>query len=190
MPLTHEDALNVIAANRGNRVAIPSMGSVAIWPGLSDTGLDFSHIPSSMGQAPALGLGLALAQPQRGVVVMCGDGSLLMNLGCLVTIADHPANLWLILIDNGLYEVTGGQPVAGSGHTDFSGLARAAGIQRVYSASELSEWQRIAPEVFAGDGPVFVCLRVEGRYGQKTPVPPRSMSEQIQRLRSAINAVE
>jgi thiamine pyrophosphate-dependent acetolactate synthase large subunit-like protein len=147
-------------------------------------------MPSSMGQGPALGLGLALAQPKRGVIVLCGDGSLLMNLGCLVTIAQHPADLWLVVVDNGLYEVTGGQPVAGSGRTDYAQLARASGIQRVYSSSDKDDWEKLAPEALSGNGPVFIWLKVEGRTGQKTPSPPRPMAEQIQRLRSSLNATE
>jgi thiamine pyrophosphate-dependent acetolactate synthase large subunit-like protein len=60
-------------------------------------------------------------------VVVCGDGHLLMNLGCLVTLAAHPADVFLVVVDNGVYEVTGGQPSPGAGRTDFAGLARAAG---------------------------------------------------------------
>src|ERR1700751_3929382 len=131
--MTQREALEALAAPRGEHVVITAMGSVGIWPDLSDTPLDFAYIPSAMGQAPALGLGLALAQPERGVIVVNGDGCMLMSLGSLGTIAHHPANLYLLIIDNGHYEVTGGQPTAGAGHTDFAGLASAAGIQRVYS---------------------------------------------------------
>ena len=190
MPTTLEEALTVVAAHRGSRVVFTTMSSAGIWPKLSDTSFDFTYIPSAMGQGPSLGLGLALAQPERGGIVLCGDGSLLMNLGCLVTIAQHPANLWLLLIDNGLYEVTGGQPVAGAGRTDFAALARAAGIARVYTFSEKVELEQSAKELFAGAGPVFVWLKVQGRLGQKTPTAPRPMAEQIRRLREALGNVE
>src|SRR5262245_28184783 len=133
MTMTHREALEVVAAHRGQRIVITTMASIAVWPALSDTPLDFAYIPSAMGHAPALGLGLALAQPGRGVIVVNGDGCTLMNLGCLVTLASQPADVYLLIMDNGLYEVTGGQPTAGSGRTDFAGLADAAGIQRVYS---------------------------------------------------------
>ena len=139
-----------------------------------------------MGQGPALALGLALAQPQRGALVINGDGSMLMNLGSLVTLANHPANVYLVIIDNGIYEVTGGQPTAGTGHTDFAGLARAAGIQRVYTFADLKSWQGGAGEALAGPGPVLVWLKVEGRLGQKTPTAPRPMAEQITRLKAAL----
>jgi thiamine pyrophosphate-dependent acetolactate synthase large subunit-like protein len=184
--MTHREALEVLAAHRGERVVISTMTSVGIWPRLSDTPLDFAYLPSAMGQAPSLGLGLALAQPQRGVIVLNGEGSMLMNLGSLVTLAHHPANIYLLILDNGLYEVTGGQPTAGTGHTDFAGLARAAGIRRVYAFETAEAWRLGAAEALSGPGPVVVWLKVEGRLGQKTPAAPRSMAEQIARLKQAL----
>ena len=141
-----------------------------------------------MGQGPALGLGLALAQPEHGVIVINGDGSMLMNLGCLVTLANHPANLYLVIVDNGMYEVTGGQATAGRGHADFAGLARAAGIQRVYTFDTIDAWRAGAVDALSGCGPVVIWLKVEGRTGQKTPSPPRSMAEQIARLRKVLGS--
>jgi thiamine pyrophosphate-dependent acetolactate synthase large subunit-like protein len=184
--MIHREVLEVLAAERGDRAVITTMGSVAVWPAMSDTPLDFAYIPSSMGQGVSLGLGLALAQP-RGVVVVSGDGSLLMNLGSLVTVASHPANLTVLLIDNGLYEVTGGQDVAGSGRTDFAGLARAAGIGRVFVFSELSAWKAGASEALKGPGPAFVWLKVAGERGKATPAPPRPMKDQIARLTGALS---
>ena len=121
------------------------MSSAGVWPSLSDTPLDFTYIPSAMGQGPPLALGLALAQPERGVIVVNGDGCMLMNLGSLVTLAHHPAGVYLLILDNGLYEVTGGQLTAGAGHTDFAGLARAAGIQRVYTFESADSLARALP---------------------------------------------
>ena len=72
--MTHREALEVLAAHRGGRIVVTTMGSIGIWPALSDTPLDFAYIPSAMGHGPPLGLGLALAQPERGVVVVNGDG--------------------------------------------------------------------------------------------------------------------
>ena len=184
--MTHREALEVVAAHRSDRVVLTTMGSVALWPQLSGSPLDFHYIPSAMGHGPDLALGLALARPDRGVIVLNGDGCMLMNLGCLVTLANHPANVYLVVIDNGLYEVTGGQPTAGTGHADFAGLARAAGIGRVYAFDTLGAWRARASEALSGPGPVVVWLRVEGRLGQKTPKAPRPMAEQIARLRQAL----
>jgi thiamine pyrophosphate-dependent acetolactate synthase large subunit-like protein len=162
------------------------MASIGIWPQLSNTPIDFAYMPSAMGQGPGLALGLALAHPERGAIVLNGDGSMLMNLGSLVTLANHPANVYLIILDNGIYEVTGGQPTAGSGHTDFAGMARAAGIRRVYTFDDLSPWQEQAGEALAGPGPAVIWLRVKGRMGQRTPAPPRPMAEQITRLKQVL----
>ena len=181
-------ALEVLAAHRGDKVVVTTMSAVGVWPRLSDTPMDFAYLPSSMSQGPALGLGLALAQPDRGVVVVNGDGCTLMSLGSLVTIANHPANLYLLILDNALYEVTGGQPTAGSGRVDFAAMARAAGIRRVYAFDAVEDWRARAAEALTGPGPVVVWLRVEGKYGQSTPKPPRPMAEQIERLRQALNA--
>jgi thiamine pyrophosphate-dependent acetolactate synthase large subunit-like protein len=184
--MSQRAALEVLAAHRGGHLVVTTMSAVAIWPELSDGPLDFAYLPSAMGQAPALGLGLALAQPGRGVVVVNGEGSMLMNLGSLVTLADHPAPIYLLILDNGLYEVTGGQTTAGTGHADFAALARAAGIPRTYTFGDLESWRRAAAEALAGPGPVVIWLKVEGRLGQKTPKAPRPMSEQIARLRQGL----
>jgi thiamine pyrophosphate-dependent acetolactate synthase large subunit-like protein len=184
--MTAQQALEVLARHRGERIVVTTMTAVGLWPALSDTPLDFAYLPSSMGQGSALGLGLALAQPQRGVIVVTGDGSMLMNLGSLVTMANHPAELFLIILDNGLYEVTGGQPTPGAGHVDFAALARAAGISRAYSFTSADDWGAGAAEALARPGPVVSSLVVEGRLGQSTPRAPHPMAEQIERLRRAL----
>jgi thiamine pyrophosphate-dependent acetolactate synthase large subunit-like protein len=187
--MTTREALEVLAAHRGNHVVLTTMTAVGLWPQLSDTALDFAYMPSAMGQGPGLALGLALAQPGRGVVVVTGDGSMLMNLGSFVTLAHQPAGVYLLILDNGLYEVTGGQATAGTGHADFAALARGAGIGRVYVCEDLAAWKATAPQALAGPGPVVVWLKVEGRLGQKTPSAPRPMAEQIQRLRQALGVI-
>ncbi len=190
MQMTQRQALEVLAQHRGEKVVITTMSAAGIWPELSDSPLDFVYLPSSMGQGPSLGLGLALAQSDRGVIVVNGDGCTLMNLGSLVTIASHPANLYVLVMDNGLYEVTGGQRYAGSECVDFAWIARGSGIHRVYAFNTLQDWQAKAAATLQGDGPVVVWLKVEGRYGQSTPKPPRPMSEQIARLRNALGVVD
>jgi thiamine pyrophosphate-dependent acetolactate synthase large subunit-like protein len=182
------EALRVVADHRGERIVITTMAAVGAWPEMSDTPLDFAYMPSSMGQAPALGLGLALAHPERGVIVINGDGSMLMNLGSLVTLAAHPAPVYLVIMDNQLYEVTGGQPTVGAGKVDFAGLARSAGIARAYRFDTLEHWQAGAAEALSGPGPVAIWLRIEGRLGQRTPRPPRPMAEQLKRLRTALES--
>lgn len=188
MSLSLEEALAVIGRHRGEQVVIPTMASVGSWPAVSDTPLDFAYMPSSMGQGIAIGLGVALAQPDRGVIVLSGDGSLLMNLGSLVTVASHPAKLRIVLMDNGLYEVTGGQPTPGAHRINYALLAQGAGLGRVYSADTPASWEAHAAAALSGPGPTFSWLKIAGRLGMKTPKPPRPMAEQIRRLREAITA--
>lgn len=188
--MTARQALEVLARYRGDHIVLTTMTAVGLWPELSNSPLDFAYMPSAMGQGPGLALGLALAQPQRGVIVVNGDGSMLMNLGSLVTLASHPANVYLIVMDNALYEVTGGQPPAGAGRTDYAALARGAGLGRVYAFEEAEAWGAGASEALSGPGPVFIWLKVEGRLGQQTPRPPRPMREQIERLRGALGIAE
>jgi sulfopyruvate decarboxylase subunit beta len=164
MAMSHEEALSVLAKHRGDRIVITTMTAVGMWPALSDTPLDFAYMPSAMGHGPALGLGLALAQPERGVIVLNGDGSTLMSLGSMVTLANHPADVYLIIMD----------------------MARSAGIQRVYTFEDAASWSQGAAAALSGKGPVAIWLKLQGRLGQKTPKPPRAMSEQIARLRQAI----
>src|SRR5262249_44786744 len=123
---------------------------------------------------------------RHAVVVVSGDGHLLMNLGCLVTLAAHPANLFLLVMDNGTYEVTGGQPIPGAGRTDFASLARAAGIRRVYSCPTAEDWRGGAAEALSGQGPVVVWLKVEPRAAQRAPTAMRPMREQIARLQEVL----
>ncbi len=184
--MSQRQALETLARHRGDKIVVTTMSSVGLWPEFSTSPLDFYFIPSAMGHAPGLGLGLALAQPGRGVIIVNGDGCMLMNLGALVTLAHHPAAVYLLILDNGLYEVTGGQRPAGAGQVDFAGLARAAGIPRVFTFDSLENWQLGAAAALSGPGPVLLWLKVEGRLGQKTPQAPLPMKDQIIRLRQAL----
>ena len=183
-------ALEILARNRGSHVVISTMSAAGLWPGISDTPLDFVYLPSTMGQGPPFGLGIALACPGRGVVVVNGDGCMLMNLGCLVTVAGHPANLYIVIMDNGVYGLTGGQKTAGSGNVDYANIARGAGINRVYSFASEEKWERGAAEALSGSGPVFIQLKISPASGKNKQAMPRPMSDQINRLKLALTSSE
>ena len=121
-------ALTALHGRRRDEVVVTTMTSTPAWGLISarpELDLDFGDC---MGKASSLGLGLALGRPRLGVWVLDGDGSLVMNLGTLVTIAQQaPPNLLHVVLENGVYEWTGGQPLPGTGRTDLVSLAGAAG---------------------------------------------------------------
>ncbi len=176
-------AMSILCQARTNQIVISTMSAAGAWQHLTDSPLDFTYIPSSMGQGAALAFGLALAIPSRPVLALIGDGSLLMNPGCLVTIADWQVNLHVILIENGHYEVTGGQRLAGSARVDYQQLAEASGIQHRHRFEESADWQQHVAAIIHGPGPSFTVLKIDGQQQQKTPTPKRGMAEQVRRLR-------
>jgi thiamine pyrophosphate-dependent acetolactate synthase large subunit-like protein len=180
MPL--DESLKVVASHRREGDAVIStMSAAREWMKLGVHPLDFIYAPSAMGQAPALGLGIAIAQPERRVIVLNGDGCLLMNLGCLVTITGQaPPNYLLATFDNSVYEVTGQQWTAassearrgGAGAVDYCQIARGSGFSSVFEFEHLEDWRQGAPKVLAARGPVFVLLRVAPVPGGEVPKSP------------------
>lgn len=170
----------LLAARDGECVVLSTMSAAREWMKLGTHPRDFIYAPSAMGEAPSLGLGLALSQPARKVIVLNGDGCLLMNLGCLVTItAEAPANFLLIVFDNSVYEVTGQQLTAaaaavrrGAGPVDFSQIARGCGFSAVYEFARIDDWRAGVAEVLSARGPTFVVLRVEPVPGGEVPRSP------------------
>jgi thiamine pyrophosphate-dependent acetolactate synthase large subunit-like protein len=196
-PMTLADALRVVHASRGETdVVIATMGAAREWMAISRHPLDWIFVPSSMGQATSLGLGLALARPDRRVIVLNGDGSMLMNLGSLVTItAEAPANLAILLLDNGAYEVTGAQPTpgapgarAGRDRLDFGAVANACGFRSVYRFARQEEWARDAATVLAGPGPTFVHLDVQADPAAGAPRSPGPAPERARRFMAALGS--
>jgi len=176
--MSGRSAVEVVRRWRGpGDVVITTMGTARDWMAGPMTPLDVVLVPSSMGQATSLGLGIALAQPTRRVVVLNGDGSLLMNLGSLVTIAAAGAdNLVVVVFANGVYEITGAQPVPGVGVVDWVAMAGAAGIRSAERIETLEAWEREAPRVLAGPGPTLVSLTIEPEaalagVGPRSPGP-------------------
>src|SRR3974390_441517 len=112
------------------------------------------YMLGSMGLACPIALGVALAQPERGVIALEGDGSILMSLGCFATIATlKPRNLTMIIWDNGLYQITGKQVTATSHATDIVAVARAAGIANSEWVRDEAHFEALAARGFKDGGP-------------------------------------
>lgn len=115
----------------------------------------------AMGQAAPFALGLAMARPEKRVVLMTGDGELLMGLGILATIANRrPANLAMLVMDNESYVETGGQPTATAGPTDLEAIARGAGIETTCTVREESGLAALRDRMRSAPGPFFANVKV------------------------------
>lgn len=175
-----------------HQVVVPTMGAAREWMRLGTHPLDFVYAPSAMGQAPTLGLGLALARPDRQVIVLNGDGCQLMNLGCLATISALPIpNLVLIIVENGVYEVTGGQLTtaslrgrATSKPVAFDTIARGAGWMSVFHFQSPEEWAGEVEAALSAPGPTCVVWKVdpdpEGAV-PKSPAPAAARARDFRR---------
>lgn len=193
--LTLAQLLQPLARYRTTEVVVTTMSSVRPWGRLSDHDLDFASADSAMGHAADLALGIALARPERRVVCINGDGSMLMSLGTLATAVGSAAgNYLLIVADNGVYEITGGQRVPGASRIDYAGLARAAGFRSTYHFTDARGWAQAVPEVLAALGPTLAHVEVEpgteGPIARRATEPARylqvSLAEWSHRMRTAL----
>jgi sulfopyruvate decarboxylase subunit beta len=184
------DALSALRrVRRDDDVVIATMSAAKAWMELGKHPLDMIFVPSSMGHASSFGLGIALAQPERRVIVCNGDGSMLMNLGSLVTIATQgPGNLVVIVLNNGVYEVTGAQPTPDEGGADFAAIARGCGFESVFHFSTLEKWTRNLEPVLGARGPVFVLLEITPVVGRAGPKSPGNAAERARALMRALGS--
>jgi phosphonopyruvate decarboxylase len=143
----------------------------------------------AMGLLSSQALGIALGRPDKRIIVLDGDGSLLMNLGTLVTIGEiAPPNLIHFVCENGTYEANGGHPIPGRGRVRFADLARAAGYRNAYEFSELEDFKARIGDVLRETGPVFVTLKIEPGEPSPQPWPFIHGAESRDRFREALNA--
>ena len=163
--IDNTDAVKLLDSKRNDAVFVATMNANNVNFGLptvtSNEKLDFP-VSGAMSKASNVALGLALAQPDRKVLCVDGDGRLLMNLGAMVTLTSKaPKNLVHILFNNKVYAVTGGQPVPSSGRVDWEGLGKAAGYAATFAFDNLEDLTNGIDEVLSSLGPVFVHLTVK-----------------------------
>jgi thiamine pyrophosphate-dependent acetolactate synthase large subunit-like protein len=128
---------------------------------------------NSMGMASSIGLGLAMARPGRKVIVLDGDGAILMNLNSLTTAAEKaPANLVHIIWDNAQYQLTGGQPSHTRGKADLEAIARGAGFKQVLTVSTLAAFKEALAQILSQPGPWILVARTDG--SKASGRPPKS----------------
>jgi thiamine pyrophosphate-dependent acetolactate synthase large subunit-like protein len=178
--------LEKLAAVRTDEIVVTTMSVAMPWAEHSDDPLDFAHVESAMGHAADFALGLAIAQPEKRVICINGDGSTLMSLGVLVTLAQRPAaNLTLVITENGTYEVTGNQPVPGADFIDYEQLCRGAGLKRVYTIDTDEDFDAVLDQHFSEEGPVVFIWKI-AKADEPVPKPSRPIRERAHRLREAL----
>jgi sulfopyruvate decarboxylase subunit beta len=187
--MRRDEVLQTLAKHRSNELVITTMSVAQEWPAYSQSEFDFNALGTGMGHLPDMGLGLAAAVPDRKVLILNGDGSMLMNLGVLVSIANvAPRNLILFVFENEIYEVTGGQPIPGRGRANFAAMAKGAGFPHTFEIDELSAFEKELPSILKLDGPVFVTVKASpSGKPLSTKAPP--IREAARKFRESLTAV-
>jgi thiamine pyrophosphate-dependent acetolactate synthase large subunit-like protein len=185
--LDRRDVVRALLSDRGDLLVVAGLGASA-WD-ITAAGDCANNFPlwGGMGGAAMLGLGLALAQPDRRVLVITGDGEMLMGLGALATIAIRkPANLSIVVLDNEHYSETGGQETATRHGVDLAAIAKGAGIgesRTIHGAQELAPLRQAIQA--GGGGPLFAVVKV-APGNHKLVLPPREGAYLTARFREAV----
>jgi len=155
------EMFEVFQRHRGDAIVIPGRGG-RFWVDISTRpGLDLPLGDPAMGGHAAFALGVALAQPQKKVVVFDSEGDLQMSMGVLAMVAEHrPQNFYHFLLDNECYATTGGQPVPNAKKVSYDAMARAAGYTRTFAFDNLESVAVNIESILNGPGPVFVAMKV------------------------------
>jgi sulfopyruvate decarboxylase subunit beta len=158
--MKRDECFRILARHVTDGAVVATYSSAVDWVEIAPRVLNYLSI-GAMGLDSSHGLGLALGRPDKRVIVLQGDGSLLMNLGSLVTIAAAaPKNLVHLVVQNDTYEANGSQPIPHP-KVDFAAIARASGYAAVYDFSDLKIFEQQIAHVLEQEGPVFATLRVQ-----------------------------
>lgn len=185
-PLGRRDVVDLLLADRGDMLVVAGLGAAA-WDvaAAGDCDLDFP-LWGAMGGAAMIGLGLALAQPERRVLVITGDGEMLMGLGALATIAvQAPGNLAISVLDNERYGETGMQATHTAHGADLAAIARAAGFPVTALARDMDALDSVARLLRDATGPVFATIKIRAET-LPLVLPPRDGVVLKDRFRAAL----
>jgi thiamine pyrophosphate-dependent acetolactate synthase large subunit-like protein len=185
--LERRSVVSALLAGRKDAVVVGGLGaSTYDIAAAGDHDRNF-YLWGGMGGATMIGLGVALAQPKLPVVVITGDGEMLMGIGGLATIGlQQPGNLTIIVLDNEVYGETGGQASHTGANTDLVGVARACGIQNAQSLATMAEIEAFAPlmqDVSAG--PRFASIKIDNANLERV-LASRDGSFIVTRIRGAL----
>ncbi|MHA1108490.1 MAG: thiamine pyrophosphate-dependent enzyme [Alphaproteobacteria bacterium] len=164
--LYRRDVVNRLLRDRGDTLVITGLGSTTWDTSAAGDNDNNFYLWGGMGGAAVMGLGLALAQPKRRVLVITGDGEMLMGVGALATIAaKRPANLAICVIDNQRYGETGMQETATQHGVDLTAMAVGAGFQETATIYDEAALEAAVPVLLGAPGPVFVDIKVTTKKG-------------------------
>jgi thiamine pyrophosphate-dependent acetolactate synthase large subunit-like protein len=186
------EALDAFRPHRGDAIVVPGRGGRYWVEQTGNPDLDVPLGDPAMGGHAGFALGLALARPERKLVLFDSEGDIQMSLGMLATIAEQaPANFYHFLLDNECYGTTGGQPVPGAKTIAYDKMALAAGYPRVHAFTELADFADKLPGILQLPGPVFVWLKVypeieNAPIGSRRRWQTRSRDQVLADLRGAL----
>jgi thiamine pyrophosphate-dependent acetolactate synthase large subunit-like protein len=182
--LDRREVATILLRDPGDLLVVTGLGSTTYDAGATGDRPQNFYLWGAMGGAAMIGLGLALAQPQRRVLVLTGDGEMLMGLGSLATIAaQRPANLSIAVFDNGCFGETGSQPSHTALGTDLAAVATACGWERTAIATTLAEVEAIAPRL--RETSLFAAIRIAAEEHPRH-LPPRDGAFLAERFRRAL----
>jgi sulfopyruvate decarboxylase subunit beta len=186
--LLRTEAVAAFARSRGDMLTVVTMQAVGPWNALGQADSRNFNVTGSMGSAGAIGLGLALARPDERVLVLDGDGSLLMQLGTLASVAEQqPPNLYHAVFENGIYETSGGQALPGHSQADLLDVARAAGYRYARRFSDTRQLDEGLNAALRVTGPVFLSVIIVGPGAVTRPTPSvHSKAAQIDNMRTML----
>ncbi len=184
--LRRREVVAELLAPRGDCLVIAGLGAPA-WD-VTDAGDHELNFPlwGAMGGAAMIGLGVALAQPARKVLVLTGDGEMLMGLGALATIAvQRPRNLYIVVLDNERYGETGQQETHTGHGVDLAGMAKAAGFAKTLMVNSQADMPRLKKLIYSGEGALLAQVKIDP---ERLPLvlPPRDGSLLKNRFRAAL----
>jgi sulfopyruvate decarboxylase subunit beta len=183
--MKRDQCFRILARHVKEEIVVAAYSSAHAWNAINDRPLNYYSF-GAMGLASSHALGLALGLPHRRIVVLDGDGSLLMNLGSLVTIAAAaPKNLIHFVCQNRSYEANGGHPLPNP-DVDFAGVARSAGIRACHTYSDLSAFEADIGGLLQAEGPVFAVLKIEEGPPYKTDYANLYAPARREALRAAL----
>jgi|TARA_B100000315_G_scaffold258443_1_gene310572 thiamine pyrophosphate-dependent acetolactate synthase large subunit-like protein len=185
-PLRRREVVVKLLEDRGDMLLVAGLGA-CVWDSTAagDSDLTFP-LWGAMGAACSIGLGLALAQPERRVLVITGDGEMLMGLGSLATVAvQAPGNLAIVVLDNERYGETGMQETHTARSTDLAAMAAGAGLELCSTIRDQSEFDAGLGSIRSAPGPVFSVIKIRAE-NLPLVLPPKDGAYLKDRFRRAL----